>query len=108
MEWLKVKKNLKWVFLLTLPLAALSTSGIAADIAAGKSKAATCAGCHGVAGVSLIPSYPNLAGQKAAYTAKQLKAFRDKTRKDPVMGGLAAGLTDTDIENLAAYYASLK
>jgi cytochrome c553 len=80
----------------------------AGDVAAGKSKAATCVGCHGVDGVSMIPNYPNLNGQKAAYTAKQLRAFRDKTRKDPVMSAMAANLTDKDIEDLAAYYASLK
>jgi len=81
---------------------------LAADAAAGKAKAGMCAGCHGVDGVSMIPMYPNLNGQKAAYTAKQLKAFRDKTRADPVMAGMTAGLTDADIDNLAAYYESLK
>ncbi len=87
---------------------AVAQQSFAADIAAGKAKAVTCVGCHGVDGVSTIPTYPNLNGQKAAYTAKQLKAFRDKTRKDPVMTPMASSLTDEDIENLAAYYASLK
>lgn len=85
-----------------------ATAVSAGDAAAGKAKAAVCAGCHGVNGVSAIPTYPNLAGQKAAYTAKQLKAFRDKTRVDPVMAGMAAALTDADIDNLAAYFESLK
>ncbi len=81
---------------------------IAGDVAAGKAKAGVCAGCHGVEGISMIPMYPNLKGQKSAYTVKQLKAFRDKTRVDPVMAGMSAGLTDADIDNLAAYYESLK
>jgi len=85
-----------------------TTSAIAGDVAAGKAKAAVCAGCHGVAGISVIPNFPNLAGQKSAYLAKQLKAFRDKTRVDPTMSGMAAALTDADIENLAAYFESLK
>ncbi len=80
----------------------------AGDPVAGKAKSVTCVACHGAKGISLIPMYPNLAGQKSAYTAKQLKAFRDKTRVEPVMAGMSAGLTDTDIDNLAAYYESLK
>lgn len=80
----------------------------AGDVAAGKAKSVVCAACHGADGTSMIPIYPNLKGQKSAYTAKQLKAFRDKTRADPVMVGMSAALTDADIENLSAYYESLK
>ncbi len=83
-------------------------SVLAGDVAAGKAKSVTCAACHGANGISNIPLYPNLAGQKAAYTAKQLKAFRDGTRKDPVMAGMSKALTDADIDNIAAYYESLK
>lgn len=49
-----------------------------------------CAGCHGVNGKSIIPTYPNLAGQNAAYTAKQLKDFQSGARKDPVMSAMSA------------------
>ena len=80
----------------------------AADAAAGKAKAAVCAACHGAAGVSPNPLWPNLAGQKDQYMIKQLKAFRDGIRKDPLMSAQAAPLTDADIENLAAYFSSLK
>ncbi|MEP1743288.1 MAG: cytochrome c [Kangiellaceae bacterium] len=93
---------------LILSLGMSASSLAAGDAAAGKAKAATCIGCHGVDGISMIPNYPNLKGQKAAYTAKQLKAFRDKTRNDPVMSGMSANLTDQDIEDLSAYYESLK
>ncbi len=89
-------------------IAAAVTPTWAADVEAGKAKSVTCAACHGGNGISAIPIYPNLAGQKAAYTAKQLKAFRDGQRSDPVMAPMAKPLSDTDIENLAAYYESLK
>ncbi|AGM46105.1 cytochrome c-552 [Aeromonas hydrophila ML09-119] len=80
----------------------------AADVEAGKAKAAVCAACHGVEGRALIPNYPHLAGQNAAYLVKQLKAFKDGSRKEPLMVPFMAPLTDADMENLAAYYASLK
>lgn len=66
-----------------------------------------CAGCHGPTGISTNELWPNLAGQKAAYTAKQLKAYRDGTRSDPNMSGLSSTLTDEEIEELAEYYANL-
>ena len=86
----------------------LGSAMAAGDAAAGKAKAAMCAGCHGANGVSAVPTYPNLAGQKAAYVAKQLKAFRDGSRADPTMAAMAKPLSDADIDNLAAYYESLK
>lgn len=89
-------------------LAMGSTQALAGDIEAGKAKSATCAACHGANGISAIPMYPNLAGQKEMYLAKQLKDFKSGTRKDPVMGAMAMPLSDADIANLAAYYASLK
>jgi len=85
-----------------------STSSFAADAAAGKAKSAVCAACHGATGHSASPIWPNLAGQQEMYLAKQIKAFRDGTRKDPTMSPMAAGLSDADIANLAAYFASQK
>jgi len=78
------------------------------DAAAGKAKSASCAGCHGAAGISSNPMWPNLAGQKDAYLVKQMKAFRDGQRNDPMMSPMAKPLSDADIDNLAAYYSSLK
>lgn len=89
-------------------LAAVSSPALGGDIGAGKAKAGVCAGCHGPNGISVNPLWPNLAGQHAEYLAKQMKDFRDGRRTDPVMAPMAQGLTDEDIENLAAYYASLK
>jgi cytochrome c553 len=93
----------------SMVLASLISSNVmAADAAAGKAKSAVCAACHGADGHSLSPLWPNLAGQKEAYLAKQIKAFRDGIRKDPTMSPMAAGLTDADVDNLAAYFSSLK
>lgn len=86
---------------------AVSANAVAGDAAAGKAKAATCAACHGMDGVSKVPTYPNLKGQKEAYLVKQLKAFKDGTRKDPTMNAMAKPLSDADMANLAAYYSSL-
>ncbi len=95
--------------ILTLIFAiALSTSAsvtFAGDITAGKAKSVTCTACHGADGISVIPS--SLAGQKEAYLAKAMKDFRSRTRSDPTMNAMAAPLSDADIANLAAYYASL-
>ena len=98
----------RWVY--ALPLLALAWGHLAkaADIAAGKAKAAVCAACHGVEGKALIPNYPHLAGQNAAYLVKQLKAFKDGSRQEPLMVPFMAPLTEADMENLAAFYASLK
>lgn len=94
--------------LATALLSVMAFSSNAADIAAGKAKAGMCAACHGANGISAIPMYPNLAGQKAMYTTKQLKAFKSGTRKDPVMAPMAMALSDADMANLGAYYESLK
>lgn len=77
------------------------------DAAKGKAKSMICASCHGKDGVGVLPTYPNLAGQKAAYTEMQLRAFRDGLRKNMVMTPMAKPLSDQDILNLAAYYESL-
>ena len=89
-------------------LIAASNVVSAADAAAGKAKSASCAGCHGANGKSMIPMNPNLAGQQEVYLAAQIKAFRDGTRKNPTMNAMVKGLSDADIANIAAYYASIK
>ena len=86
----------------------MTSSAFAGDIAAGKAKSMMCGACHGMAGVSAVPMYPNLAGQKEAYIVKQLKDFKSGSRKDPVMAPMAMALSDADMANLAAYYSSLK
>jgi cytochrome c553 len=79
------------------------------NVAAGQAKAAVCAGCHGVDGNGgADPLWPKLAGQDAEYIAKQLADFKSGARKDPLMAGMVANLSKTDMNNLGAYYASLK
>ena len=95
-----------YFFALMTALLFASSSAMAGDAAAGKAKSAICASCHGANGHSVNPLWPNLAGQKEQYLAKQIKAFRDGTRKDPMMAPMVAALSDDDIANLAAYYAA--
>ena len=92
---------------LAVALFTFSASVQAGDAAAGKAKAGVCAGCHGQAGKSLNPIWPNLAGQNAAYIVKQLKAFKSGSRTDPMMAPMAKPLSDGDMDNLAAYFSSL-
>jgi cytochrome c553 len=80
---------------------------ISGDAHAGAGKAAVCAACHGAQGVAIAPTFPNLAGQSATYLYVQLKEFHDGERNDPVMTAQAAPLSDTDMRDLASYYASL-
>ncbi len=80
----------------------------AADVEQGKHAAARCVSCHGQAGISANPLYPNLAGQKEAYLLKQMRDFQTGKRPDPIMGAMVKGLSDQDLANLAAYYNQLK
>ena len=84
-----------------------SASLLAGDPAVGQTKAVTCVACHGPAGISPNELWPNLAGQKEAYMVKQIKAFRDGSRTEPLMFAMVMALSDTDAEDLAAYFASL-
>lgn len=89
--------------------ALVTTSTIAwsaGDIDAGKAKAAMCAACHGPDGNSVNPQWPKLAGQHAEYLALAMKAYKSGERKNVIMAPMAAPLSDADIENLAAYFAS--
>jgi cytochrome c553 len=86
----------------------LASPVFAGDVEAGKAKSAMCAACHGANGISAIPMYPNLAGQKEAYLLKQLQDFKSGSRDNAVMKGMAMTLSDADMENLAAYYAQMK
>ncbi len=90
---------------------ALAVSGSAlADTATGQSTYAArgCIGCHGFDGKSILPAYPSLVGRDAAFVKKNLSDFRSGTRQNPTMNAMAAGLSDSDIDNLADYIDSLK
>jgi cytochrome c553 len=85
---------------------ARATTPAAGDKAAGETAGAACAGCHGSDGVSGNPTTPSLAGQDAQYVASALQAYKQGTRSDETMKGLAAALDDGAVKNLAAFYAS--
>ncbi|MDR7120704.1 cytochrome c [Rheinheimera soli] len=98
---------MRFISLIVLVLVGLAAPVMAQDVTAGKTKAGVCAACHGAEGVSVIPDYPNLAGQKVKYLESSIKAYRDGQRKHAVMSPMASGLSDADILDLAAYFAAL-
>jgi cytochrome c553 len=98
--------NIKQVLAITLLLVIPATAFSAGNAFEGKNKSAVCHACHGPTGVSIQPIYPNLGGQHQNYLSKTLHAFRDGSRQNAIMSGFAANLSDTDIEDIAAWYAS--
>ena len=84
----------------------LITAAAEGSVEAGQTKSATCVACHGVAGNSVNPLWPTLAGQHRQYIVKQLKAFKTGTRQDPLMTPMATTLSEQDMEDLAAYFTA--
>ena len=76
------------------------------DATAGKAKSAACAACHGPDGNGNIPLYPRLAGQYEDYLRKALQDYQAGTRKNPIMKGMVATLSERDMADLAAFFAS--
>lgn len=103
-----VKKFASWVGMLVC--AGFAASATAAGDAAKAAEMAktVCAACHGVDGNSPAPTFPKLAGQSADYLVKQLKNFKSGERNNAVMAPMVAALTEEDMQNLAAYFASQK
>ena len=95
----------RWLLLASMTAAA---SFAQADVTPGETKARTCAVCHGPLGISTAPDTPNLAGQPERYLSEQLKAYRSGKRIHEVMSLMAKPLSDDDIANLAAWFASIK
>ncbi len=85
----------------------MSAPALAADIAAGQARAEACQACHGAQGISENPEIPSLAGQQDKFLQWQLVFFRSGRRANEIMGPMAADLTDEDVRNLGAYFASL-
>ena len=77
------------------------------SVEAGQTKAATCGACHGVDGNSVNPLWPSLAGQHPAYTVRQLEAYQTGDREDQLMTTFASTLTEEDMLDLGAYFATL-
>ena len=87
---------------------AVPAVGVASkDVGAGKARASACAACHGANGVSSNPAWPSLAGQHRDYLVTTLAAYKSGARKNDMMAGIAKGLSDADVQALAAYYAGL-
>lgn len=98
---------MKKILLSAWALSACIMAYAAPDIKAGEEKANTvCMACHGQNGHSVNPEWPNLAGQGEKYIKKQLNDFKNGNRKSPIMAPQAQILSDQDIENIAAFYAS--
>jgi cytochrome c553 len=92
----------------SLSCTSAGTNAAAPVASAGKEKAARCAACHGADGVSANPAWPNLAGQHGDYLANALKAYQTGARQNPMMAGMVKELNETEIGQLAAYYAGSK
>lgn len=92
--------------LLIASISALFVFSVSANAMEAPSKAASCVGCHGSNGNSVVPNFPKLAGQHSNYLQKQLKDFRDGFRKDATMAAFAKGLSDQEIKDLSDYYAA--
>jgi cytochrome c553 len=94
----------------TIVVASLGIVGAAqaaGDAAAGKTKSATCVGCHGADGKGIAPN-PALAGKPAPQQVQALKDYKSGAKANPIMKGITASLSNQDMEDLAAFYASLK
>jgi len=96
------------VFALWLPGCSILEKKTAADTTAATEQTAyyTCGGCHGPKNVRVEFMSPKIIGQKKVYLAAKLRDFRDMKRINPYMNGVVAGLSDQDIDNLAAYYSN--
>jgi cytochrome c553 len=106
----RLRLTASWRSLAVLALAAsavIAGAG-AADAGAGKNNAEACAGCHGEKGISEIENTPSLAGQPDLFIQWQLIFFRTGARKNEVMGPIAEELSNDDVRDLGAYFASLK
>lgn len=101
---IKLQSAIASMLLVAVPVSAFA----AGDAAEGRNKSTTCHACHGETGIATQTIYPNLAGQHQDYLEKTLHDYREGRRNNPVMSSFAANLTDEDIEDISAWYASQK
>jgi len=102
---------IKTLLTVSISLAMLASADLfyaQGEASGGKAKAATCTGCHGEDGNSMMPGFPKLAGQHKAYLIKQLQDFKSGSRLSPLMAPLATGLDEKSIEEIAEYYSANK
>ena len=88
-------------------LLGIATAQAAGDVQAGKAKATACSGCHGASGEGVAPN-PALAGKSEEQLVQGMKDYKSGKRDNAVMKGMVATLSDADMANLAAFYASQK
>lgn len=96
-------KEIAFIIFSTMVFQAANAQG---DAAAGRSKAAVCAACHGPDGNSVTPEWPKIAGQHPGYIVKQLADFKSGARRNSTMSPIAASLSDQDIADLSVFYAA--
>jgi len=101
-------RRAKWLLLFVFLMALGETSMASPSVERGKAISGQCAACHGNEGRALNTSYPNLATQNYQYLVDQLQKFKSGERKNSIMQALVSGLSDQQIEDLSAYYASIK
>jgi cytochrome c553 len=94
------------LFALSLAVAASAPSLAGGNAEAGKAKSAVCAGCHGADGNSPTPMFPKLAGQHEDYLLHSLQGYKSGKRKNPIMQGQVANLSEQDMKDLAAYFSA--
>ena len=103
-------KNVLWRLSLASVLAVMANAAAAqGDVNAGEAKAGTCLGCHGIPGYqNVYPTYkvPRIAGQNAAYLVEALKAYKAGNRDHKTMTAQAGSLSEQDMQDIAAYFAS--
>ena len=97
---LMLRAAVSLLLLVSLPLFAKG------DPAAGQAKSAICAACHGMDGNSTVPTWPKLAGQHEKYMVRQVTLIKAGARMVPEMAGIVPGLSDQDIEDISAFFAS--
>ena len=104
---IRVSRSFRFIFCL-VAASLTATPGLAGDAAAGREKAAACRTCHGIDGIARLPNAPHIAGESELYLIAQLRAFRSGERKSEIMAVIAQPLSDEDIADLAAWYASIE
>ena len=97
-------KRLIVILLVQLVFTASAMAG--GNAVAGKEKSQACVACHGETGVSPTPAFPNIAGQYEDYLYVSLKGYKSGERNNAIMSGIVAALSDQDMKDLAAYFAS--
>lgn len=98
--------NLRALVLACLVCATPAAFAASGDASVGKKKSTPCAACHGAEGVSPSPEFPNLAGQYADYLHSAMKHYKNGKRKNPIMAEQVKNLSEKDMLDLSAYFAS--